>query len=98
MARHPADGSENDNVNANASGLLAEVEALRHRLAALEARLPENAPKEPPRRQLREVGRNTDTAAVDLQKLDMLIRLAGTQDQTERTFLTGLHFILLQPT
>jgi hypothetical protein len=47
MARHPADGSENDNVNANASGLLAEVEALRHRLAALEARLPENAPKEP---------------------------------------------------
>ena len=29
MARHPADGGENDNVNANASGLLAEVAALR---------------------------------------------------------------------
>ena len=51
MARHPADGGEHDNVNANASGLLAEVESLRHRLAALEAHLPGNAAKEPPRRQ-----------------------------------------------
>ena len=51
MARHPADGGENDNVNANASALLAEVAALRRRLAALEERLQENPPKEPPGRQ-----------------------------------------------
>ena len=51
MARHPADGSENDNVNANASGLLAEVAALRRQLAALEERLRENPPKESPGRQ-----------------------------------------------
>ncbi len=51
MGRHPADGSENDNVNANASGLLAEVAALRRQLAALEERLQESPPKEPPGRQ-----------------------------------------------
>ena len=51
MARHPADGGENDNVNANASGLLEEVAALRRRLAALEERPQENPPKEPPGRQ-----------------------------------------------
>jgi hypothetical protein len=48
MARLPADGSEIDQVNANASHLLAEVEALRHRLAALEARLPGVIPNDPP--------------------------------------------------
>jgi hypothetical protein len=51
MARHPADDSQNDDVNANAPTLLAEVLALRHRLAALEERLQESPPKKPPRRQ-----------------------------------------------
>ena len=50
MARHPGDGSENDNLNTDVSALLAEVAALRQRLAALEERLQEN-PKEPPGRQ-----------------------------------------------
>ncbi len=49
LARHATDGCENDNADAGAPGLLAEVEALRDRLAALEARLPGNARKDPPR-------------------------------------------------
>ena len=51
MACHPRDGSESDNVNTNVSALLAEVAALRQRLAALEERPQENPPKEPPGRQ-----------------------------------------------
>ena len=51
MARHPGDGGENDSVNAKASDLMEEVTALRRRLAALEERLQENPPKEPPGRQ-----------------------------------------------
>jgi hypothetical protein len=50
LARHPAIGSEDANANANAAALVAEVEALKQRLAALEARLPGGAPAEPPRR------------------------------------------------
>ena len=51
MARHPGHGSENDNVNTDVSALLAEVAALRQRLAALEERPQDNPPKEPPGRQ-----------------------------------------------
>ena len=51
MMRHPADGNENDNVNANAPALLAEVAALRHRLASLEELLQENPRREPAARQ-----------------------------------------------
>jgi hypothetical protein len=47
----PGDDSENDDANAKASGLMEEVAALTHRLAALEERLQENPPKEPPGRQ-----------------------------------------------
>ena len=36
MGRHPADDNGNDSMSANDSALLAEVSALRHRLAALE--------------------------------------------------------------
>jgi hypothetical protein len=53
LARHATDGCENDNADdadAAAPGLMAEVEALRRRLAALEARLPGNARKDPSRR------------------------------------------------
>ena len=46
MALYLADGSENDYVNVKTSDLLAEMEALRQRLAALEAQLPGNAAKE----------------------------------------------------
>jgi hypothetical protein len=50
LARDPAIGSEDANANANAAALLTEVEALRHRLASLEARLLGSAPAEPRRR------------------------------------------------
>ena len=47
----PADGS--DNLNADVSALIAEVEALRLRLAALEQRSPAAAPEQLPGRQAR---------------------------------------------
>ena len=47
MARHPADGSEHDDVITIPSGLLTEVAALRHRLAALEAHLAGHASEQP---------------------------------------------------
>jgi len=50
LARHPADDSENDNASVDAAALLAEVEALRQRLAALEERLPRSAVADPPER------------------------------------------------
>jgi hypothetical protein len=59
MACLPADGSENDNVKPDASSLRAEVEALRHRLAALEARLPEDISKEKRRASTKPVVRLT---------------------------------------
>ena len=51
MARHPEEGCQNDKIGADTAPFLAEIEALRQRLAALEARLPEGAAAEPPRRQ-----------------------------------------------
>jgi cytoskeletal protein CcmA (bactofilin family) len=74
MARLPADGSEIDQVNANASRLLAEVEAHRHRLAALEARLPGVIPNEPPGRANRRASTKT---VVCLTSGAMLAMLAG---------------------
>jgi hypothetical protein len=47
MARQPADGSEIGNASVEAAVLHAEIEALRRRLAALEARLPGCTPGEP---------------------------------------------------
>ncbi len=51
MAHLPVDGSKNDIVDGDASGLLAEVAALRDRLAALEAQLAGGLPAHPPPQQ-----------------------------------------------
>jgi len=50
LAQRPADDSEIGNVSADAPALLAEVEELRRRLAALEERLPRSAVADPPKR------------------------------------------------
>jgi hypothetical protein len=54
LARDPAD-SENDKMGADTAPSLAEIEALKQRLAALEARLPESAAAEPRRRSTRKM-------------------------------------------
>ena len=71
MARDPLDIRENGDANASAPGLLAEVEALRHRLAALERRLPGSAAPELPERQA------TRRTVVRLTTGAMLAMLAG---------------------
>jgi hypothetical protein len=48
MADRPADDSEIGNAGVDAAALQAEIEALRQRLAALEARLAKNGSAEPP--------------------------------------------------
>jgi len=50
LAYRPAHDSEIGNVSVAAAALLAEVEELRRRLAALEARLPRSAVADPPKR------------------------------------------------
>jgi hypothetical protein len=50
MAPHHSDGSQVENGTAGAAALLREIEALRRRLAAVEARLPESASAQPSER------------------------------------------------
>jgi hypothetical protein len=74
LVRHPADGSEDDNVRA---ALLAEVEALRRRVAALEERPPGDAPREPPPPGRQTKRRTSTKTAVHLTTGAMLAMLAG---------------------
>jgi hypothetical protein len=50
-----------------------------------------------PRRKLGQVGSDADTAAVQLQQLDLFFPLIGAQDQADRWLLAGLHLVLFQP-
>jgi hypothetical protein len=75
LVLHREDGSKNDNVSANTAALLAEVEELRRRLAALEERLPENPLEQSPGQQ-EKPGTSTKTA-VRLTTGAMLTMLAG---------------------
>jgi hypothetical protein len=91
LARHPADGSEIDDANADASGLLAEVEALRRRLVALEQRLPGNIPEEPAGRQAKR--RASTKTVLCLTTGAMLAILAGAsivygQSAVDALFIT----------
>jgi hypothetical protein len=86
LARHPADGSQNDKIGAdtapllaeaNTAPLLAEIEALKQRLAALEARLPRSAVADPPERRqaIRQPRPRGKTDAAELEP-DAATRLA----------------------
>jgi len=76
MARYPTDGNEVDKADAGTAALLAEVEALKHRLAALAARLPESTPGEP-RSAGQSKRRPSTKTVVHLTAGAMLAMLAG---------------------
>jgi hypothetical protein len=77
MVRHLADGSENNNASVDAAALLAEVDELRRRLAALEARFPRSGVAEPPERRqaIRQPRPRSKTNAAELEP-DAAARLA----------------------
>jgi hypothetical protein len=77
LARRPADDSEFDEASVDAAALLAEVEALRQRLAALEERLPRSAAADPPERRqaIRRPRPRSKTDAAELEP-DAAARLA----------------------
>ena len=75
MAHLPVDGSKNDIVDGDASGLLAEVAALRDRLAALEAQLAGGLPAHPPPQQASR--RSSSKTVVHLTTGAILALLAG---------------------
>jgi hypothetical protein len=41
------------------------------------------------RREVREVGRDPDSAPVELQEFDLFLRLIGAKDQAQRSLLPG---------
>jgi hypothetical protein len=68
MAHRPVEGSQIGNAGVDAAGLQAEIEALRQRLAAVEARLPGNASAAPERRHaIRQPRLRSKTDAAELE-------------------------------
>jgi hypothetical protein len=50
-----------------------------------------------PGRQFRQVLGDSNTAALELKQFDMLVGLAGTENETQWRFFSNLTFVLFEP-
>lgn len=79
MANQPASGSAVDSANASPAAPIAELEAIRQRLATLEARLPESVTGEPPQGQTTRRPFLQNKSGVGALEPDMAMRRARRQ-------------------